>query len=461
MTNEKTLINDLTQGSVMGRLVRFTLPLMLANALQVCYNLVDMFFVGQFAGTDAQSAVSIASNVTALMFFCFMGIAAGGQIYVAQTVGSGRLRELGQIVGNSLTLCVITSLILMLAIPLARPILRLINTPESIMDMTVNYLVICTAGNLMVALYNGLCGVLRGMGDSFHPTLFVAIATVVNIVLDYLFVAVIPWGAAGAALATVIGQTVACLFALGYLFIKRSSFGFDFELSAFLLRARHVRVILRIGAPIALKNIFINLSVIFVNAQINSLGVIAVADTGICAKLQSLRQVVSQALMDGTASMVGQNIGAGKNRQASRVVWDAVLVGLIFAVVLSALFLLLPYQIFGIFSHDQAVVSLARPFMAVCAVNVFAGALMAPTMGLINGVGDTLYNMGVAIADGVVARLALSLLFGYAMSMGALGFFLGNCLAGFGSVLGGGGYFLLGGWKRRGARVGAQEVRHG
>ena len=112
MTNEKTLINDLTQGSVMGRLVRFTLPLMLANALQVCYNLVDMFFVGQFAGTDAQSAVSIASNVTTLMFFCFMGIAAGGQIYVAQTVGSGRLRELGQIVGNSLTLCVITSLIL-------------------------------------------------------------------------------------------------------------------------------------------------------------------------------------------------------------------------------------------------------------------------------------------------------------------------------------------------------------
>ena len=127
----------------------------------------------------------------------------------------------------------------------------------------------------------------------------------------------------------------------------------------------------------------------------------------------------------------------------------------------SVLFLLLPYQIFGVFSRDQAVIALARPFMAVCAVNVFAGALMAPTMGLINGVGDTLYNMGVAIADGVVARLALSLLFGYAMSMGELGFFLGNCLAGFVSVLGGGVYFLLGWWKRRGALVGAQEVRHG
>ncbi len=460
MTEEKTIINDLTQGSVMGRLVRFTLPLMAANALQVCYNLVDMFFVGRFAGTDAQSAVSIASNVTTLMFFCFMGIAAGGQIYVAQTVGSGRLKELDQIVGNSLTLCVLASLVLMLAIPLARPILRLINTPESIMTATVNYLVICTAGNLVVALYNGLCGVLRGMGDSIHPTLFVAVATVVNIVLDYLFVAVIPWGAAGAALATVIGQTVACLFALGYLFIKRGGFGFDFRPSAFALRARHVRVILRIGAPIALKNIFINLSVIFVNAQINSLGVVAVAVTGICAKLQSLMQVVSQAMMDGAASMVGQNIGAGKTRQAGRVVWSAVLVGLIFAGVLSVLFLLLPYQIFGVFSNDRAVIALARPFMAVCAVNVFAGALMAPTMGLINGVGDTLYNMGVAIADGVAARIALSLLFGYTLSMGALGFFLGNCLAGFVSVLGGGVYFLLGWWKRK-APLAAGEADHG
>ena len=457
MTKEKTLINDLTQGGVMSRLIRFTMPLMLANTLQVCYNLVDMFFVGQFAGTDAQSAVSIASNVTTLMFFCFMGIAAGGQIYVAQTVGSGQLKELGRIVGNCLTLCVLTSLVMMLAIPLARPILRLINTPESIMTMTVNYLVICTAGNLMVALYNGLCGVLRGMGDSFHPTLFVAIATVVNIVLDYLFVAVIPWGAAGAALATVIGQTVACVFALGYLFVKRSALGFDFRPSAFLLRRKHVAVILRVGAPIALKNTFINLSVLFVNAQINSLGVIAVAVTGICAKLQSLMQVVSQAMMDGAASMVGQNIGAGKAGQVKRVVWDATLVGLIFAVVLSALFLLLPYTIFGIFSRDQAVIALARPFMAVCAVNVFVGALMSPTMGLINGVGDTLYNMGVALADGVAARLALSLLFGYTLSMGALGFFLGNCLAGFVSVLGGGLYFLLGWWKRKGALVQGRE----
>ena len=111
--------------------------------------------------------------------------------------------------GNSLTLCVLVSLILMLTIPLATPILRLINTPEEILGVTRTYLIICTAGNVTVALYNALCGILRGMGDSRHPTMFVAISTAVNIVLDYLFVAVLHWGVAGAAWATVIGQTTA------------------------------------------------------------------------------------------------------------------------------------------------------------------------------------------------------------------------------------------------------------
>lgn len=461
MAASKTMINDLTQGSVTKQLIRFTLPLLLANIFQVGYNLVDMFFVGRYAGTGDLSAVSIAGNITMLMFFCFMGIAVGGQIYVAQTVGSGRLEELDRIVGNSLTLCVLTSFLLMVAIPLARPILILINTPEDILPVTINYLVICTAGNVTVALYNGLCGILRGMGDSTHPTIFVAVSTGVNIVLDYLFVARFHWGAAGAAAATVIGQTTACVFAFVYLFLKRESFGFRFRLSGFALQSRHVKVILRIGAPIAVKNVCISLSVVVVNAQINSLGVIAVAVTGICAKLQSLMQVVTQAMMDGTSSMVGQNIGAGKNDRVNRIVWCATGIGMVFALVLGALFVLFPHQIFRIFSNDEAVIALAPAFMVVCAVNLIGGALMSPAMGLINGVGDTMYNLAVAIADGVVGRLALSLLLGYTCGMGAFGFFLGNCLASFISVLGGGVYFLLGMWKKRAPLIAAGGEAHG
>lgn len=449
MAKDQTLINDLTRGSVMRRLIRFTLPLMLANALQVGYNLVDMFFVGRFAGTDALSAVSIGGQITMMMFFAFLGVSMGGQIYVAQKVGAGRRDELNGIIGNTLTLCVITGVIFSAVIPLARPILRLLRTPEEILGQAVNYLVICTAGNVLVALYNGFSGILRGMGDSTRPTVFVSVATAINIVLDYIFVAVLRWGAAGAAAATVLGQCAACLAALGYLICKRKQFGFDFRPASFVPRWEHTAVLLGIGVPVAAKNLFINFSMLFVNAQINSLGVVAVAVTGISSKLQSVMNIMGQSMMDGTSSLVGQNMGSGKLDRVKSTVWDATLMGLGYCAVLSALFLLFPEQIFRIFSDDAAVLAQAGPFMLVCVVIMLSGALMAPTIGLINGVGYTVLNLVIAVADGVAARIALSLLLGYTCGMGALGFFLGNGLAGFVSVIGGGIYFLSGAWKKR------------
>ncbi len=209
-------------------------------------------------------------------------------------------------------------------------------------------------------------------------------------------------------------------------------------------------VILRIGAPISFKNMFINLSMIFVNAQINSLGVIAVAVTGICAKLQSLMQVVSQAMMDGTASMVGQNIGAGKTKQVNRVVWDATLVGLVFAAVLSALFLLLPYQIFRHFLPGSAG---HRPgpalYGGVLPQRVRRG-LDGPPMGphQRGGRHPVQYGSGHRRRRGGPAGPVPALRLRHVH--GGPGLLLGNCSAGFVSVLGGGLYFLMGWWKRKG-----------
>lgn len=451
------MIYDLTQGSVMKQLIKFSLPLMAANALQVGFNLVDMFFVGRYAGTDALSAVSIGGQLTMLMFCFFLGIATAGQIYISQVVGSGRRKELNAIIGNVIFLSVAAGGILMVIIPLAEPVLRLMQTPESILDETVRYLVICSYINILVSLYNGLCGILRGLGDSSHPTLFVAVATVVNIVLDYLFVGVFHWGSAGAAWATLIGQSVACIFALVYLILHREGFGFDFRLRSFLPRRRHMSVLLRIGVPVSAKSLFISLSMLFVNAQINGLGVVAVAVTGVCHKLQSLMQIMARSMNDATAAMVGQNIGAGKLERVKATVWSATGLSLIFAAVLSVVFIAFPQEIFAFFSKDPLVIAEAPPFMLVCVVTVFSFALMSPTIGLIDGIGFTMLNMVIAIADGVAARIILSLLFGYAMNLGALGFFLGNGLAGFVSVLGGGIYFLTGHWRKLAPVTGARN----
>lgn len=449
MSNQRTLINNMTQGSVMKQLIRFSLPLIAANALQTGFNLVDMFFVGQFAGTDALSAVTIGGQLTMLMFSVFLGIATSGQIYMAQAVGAGMRRDINDIIGNVITMSIIGGGVLMAIIPLARPVLTLMKTPESIMDQTIEYLVICSYVNILVALYNGLSGILRGLGDSASPTFFVVVATVVNIVLDYVFVAKFQWGAAGAAWATLIGQSAACVFALIYLFKNRQAFGFDFKLSSLIPKRRHMTVLLRIATPVTAKSLFISLSMLFVNAQINGLGVLAVAVTGVSHKIQNIMLIVSSSMNDATATLVGQNMGAGKLERVKRTVWCATAISVAFAAVLTVLFFLFPEQIFGLFTNDPEVIAMAGPFMKVAALMVVCFGLMAPYLGLINGVGNTMLNMVIALADGVIARIALSLLFGYTLEMGALGFVLGNSLAGFVSVIGGGAYFLSGAWKKR------------
>ena len=447
---EKTMVNDLTQGPIFGRMIRFMLPMMAANALQVGFNLVDMFFVGQYAGTDALSAVSIAGQVTMLMFSLYVGVAVCGQIYIAQVVGSGKKDELNDVIGNVIFLSIIVGLILMLVIPFGKPLLRLLNTPDEIMDSTYTYLVIVSSINILVALYNGLSGILRGMGDSKRPMLFVAVATVVNVVLDYLFICVYHLGVAGAAWATLAGQAAAAIFSIIYLYIKRAEFGFDFKLSSMLPKPEVMNKLLNIGIPVAAKQLAINLSMLFVNAQINNLGVLAVAVTGVSNKMIQLMTIVSQAMTDGTASFVGQNIAAGKNDRVKRSVYDAVGFCMIFAVIICILFLVFPKQIFGFFSTDPEVIALAPAYLKVCCVMVVSFALMSPMLGLINGVGNTMLNMLIAIADGVVGRIALALFFGNVMGMGALGFYLGHCLAGYISVFWGGGYFLSNRWEKLG-----------
>lgn len=446
---EKTMINDLTEGPIFGRMIKFMMPMMAANALQVGFNLVDMYFVGKYAGTDALSAVSIAGQLTMLMFSLFLGVAVCGQIYVAQVVGLGRKNELNKVIGNIVFLSVVVGAFLMLIIPLGKPFLRLLNTPEEIMDSTYVYLVILSSINILVALYNGLSGILRGMGDSKRPMYFIIVATLVNVVLDYLFICVFKWGVVGAAWATLIGQTSATIFAIVYLYSKREEFGFDFRLSSMKPDGEILKILLNIGIPVAAKQLAINCSMLFVNAQINNFGVLAVAVTGVSNKLIQLMTIVSQAMNDATASFVGQNMAAGKFDRVRRSVYDSVGFCMIFAIVISVLFLIFPYQIFGIFSSDPDVIAQAPSYLKASCTLVVSFALMSPMLGLINGVGNTMLNMVIAIADGVVGRIALSLIFGYACGMGALGFYLGHCLAGYISVIWGGLYFLSGRWSKR------------
>lgn len=444
------MIQDLTTGSVLQLVVRFSLPFLAANMLQLLYSLVDMIFVGQANGSIGLSAVSIGSQVTMFFTQIGVGLTTGSQICVSHLVGSDQKERIQAAVGTTLTYFSFIAVILsVVGVVFSRPILTAMNTPEEAFEQAVSYLVICSAGMFFIFGYNSLCAILRGMGDSNRPLMFVAIATAVNITMDYLLVIVVGMGAAGAAIATITGQAVSFLCALIYLYQRRVQFGFDFHPRSFLPDGEMLVLINRLGLPLAFQNVAVSFSMIYMNAWINTCGLAAVAAAGVGSKLNSIMAMFTSAFGTSCASMTGQNMGAGKTDRVEQTVYITWAICIAAGILTSVLFLCFPVQIFSIFTTDADVLALAPSFMRVMIVMVMAFALMSPPIGLLEGVGNTRLNMVIGILDGVVGRIGFSLLLGHVMGLGLNGYYLGNGLAGFISVIGASAYFFFGNWRTR------------
>lgn len=444
----KTLIRDLTQGSVARLLLVFALPLMGANLLQTFYNMVDMIVVGQFVGKDGLSAVSVGGDVLHLLTFLVMGFSNAGQVLLSQYIGAGNRERVRGTVGTMFTVTFACALVLMTVfLCLLNPLLEALNTPEAAFSYAQQYAMTCICGLVFIYGYNLVSAILRGMGDSRHPFLFIAVATVVNLALDLLFVPVFQLGPFGAALATVIGQGVSFLWALSYLYRHREAFGFDFQPASFRPDREVLPRLIRLGLPMCLQSAAINFSMLFVNSYINSYGVVASAVTGVGTKLSTITSVVTNALSTAGSSMVGQNIGAKKYHRVPRILAVAMAVDLAFAAVLIFLTVCYPRQIFGIFNSDAEVLDMAMSYIPVAVLLYLGFALRSPFFALINGCGIAKLNMFVGLMDGVVCRIGLALLMGLALRMGIMGFWLGNAFAGFVPFLVGGAFFLSGRWK--------------
>jgi putative MATE family efflux protein len=225
-----TMIKDLTQGSVGKELLRFAFPFMLSNALQTVYSLVDMVVVGQFEGSAGLSAVSIGGQITWLLSCLAIGYASGGQIFISQLVGAGDHAGVRRTIGTLFSAVTIFSLIFtVLGIGLHTPLLSVLNTPDEAFSQAADYVVICSAGMFFVYGYNTVSAILRGMGDSTRPFVFIAISAILNVILDLILVGPAGMGAAGAALATTVSQAASYIISIIYLYIHRDSFGFDFK----------------------------------------------------------------------------------------------------------------------------------------------------------------------------------------------------------------------------------------
>lgn len=444
----QSMATNLTEGNVAALLLRFAFPLFVSNALQAVYNIVDMIVVGQYIGGAGMSAVSIGGDILHLLTFAAMGFSSAGQVLIAQDVGGTRMEGVKQTIGTMFTVLLGASVLIAgICFFLRHPILVLLNTPAESYAYTLDYTVTCIAGLPFIYGYNTVSAILRGMGDSKRPFIFIAIAAVLNMILDVLFVVGFGMEAFGAALATVIGQGASFLVSLAYLYRRREAFGFDFKKESFIPQPAALKRLLALGIPMAIQSAAVSFSKIVLMAWINLYGVIFSALAGVYNKINTVVSVVSNSFTTAGSSMVGQNLGAEKYDRVPRILQTVLLCGTAIAVFLSGVILLFPDQVFILFTRDSMVLATASILILPIVLNFFGSATRSWGFSLINGSGNTKLNLAVALIDGMMSRIGIAALLGYAMGMDCLGFWLGDALAGFMPFLIGACYFASGRWR--------------
>jgi putative MATE family efflux protein len=441
---------DFTEGSIPKKMILFATPLLLANVLNSLYNTVDMIIIGQFAGSGGTVAVSIGGKLLMFITMVAMGLSTGGQILISQQVGAKQYDEIKNTVGTlfSILIC-IAVFFSVICLILSRSIIVALNTPLESFEQALAYLRITCLGLPLMFGYVAVSAVLRGMGDSRHPLLFIFIASVFNIIGDLVFIVCFNLGAAGTAIATVIGQGLSFLFAVIVLYKKRETSYFDFKLSSLKPDKVKLKIIMRIGLPMAAQSGLIQITQLVMMSFINMYGVIQAAAYGIGDKTIHLLNVAQMGMQQTGGAMAGQNIGAKKFERVSKIVKSILLLNLSLFAVITALVLPFHEIVFRFFTKDEAVMQYSYYFMLITSGCLLLSSFQAAFAGPCIGTGNAKMSFLAGLLDGVIVRVFFSLFLGWTLNMQVTGFFLANTLSRFGAIAVFAPYFFSGAFKRR------------
>ena len=447
--------NNLTQGSVFKKLWGFTLPLIGANLLQILYGMVDLYIVGRFAETADVSAVSVSTTVLSAFLMFLIGLAVGGTVVVGQKFGAGEKEALSSVAATAFSLAWIVGAAVMAVVAvIARPILGWINTPEQALRGATSYILICSVGYVFQSVYNMLAGILRGMGDSKSPLLYVAVATVVNIVSDYILVAVFGLGAAGTAIATVFAQLLCMLFAIFH--VKKRDFPFDFRLKSYRLVKKDAAALFRTGIPIALQQALVLFSFVIVAAIINRHGLYASAAAGILDKVFLFATIPTNAFHASISAMVAQNIGARSEERAIRCLRYGLLFSFLFAFAFFLTGVFFPAQTLRIFTADSGVVAEGVQYYAGYKYDYLICSVAFCINGFINGTGHTKLTLIANLISTYAVRIPACILVGTVWQFGMRGIGYALPAATVVQVVIGAAFFLSGRWKSGALTRGAE-----
>lgn len=403
--------NDFTNGPILAKMLRFMVPILGALVLQAMYGAVDILIVGKFGTTAGISGVSTGSNIVNLVVFTISGLSMGITVLIGKYIGEQRGEQVGKVIGGAICFFAALSVILaVLMIIFARPFAILMQAPKEALDLTVLYVRICGGGIFFIIAYNVISSVFRGIGNSRLPLIFVAIACVVNIVGDLILVAGFHMNVAGAAIATVLAQAVSVI--LSIVIIRKTELPFTMKKEDICFN-KEISHFVKIGTPIAFQEILTNLSFLALCAFINRLGLEASSGYGVANKITSFVLLVPSSLMQSMSSFVAQNVGAGKEKRAQKVMFIGMGIGCSVGIVIAILSFMRGDILAQIFSDDAAVVMRAAEYLRGFALEAVVTSILFSFIGYYNGHGQTLFVMIQGIAQTFLVRLPVS----YVMSI--------------------------------------------
>ena len=398
---------DLTEGKVWKVIVRFAVPLLVGNLLQQFYNITDSIIVGQFLGKEALAAVSASFFIYYFIISLVIGVGSGTTVVISQLFGAKQYQKVQLAFSSFFIFMLVGGIILSIAgIIFAEPVFRLTNTPEEVIPQAVAYFRIYIGGTFLFVTFNSIISILRGVGESVRPMLFILITTVLNIAFDLLFILVFKWGIEGAARATVVSQGIGMCIALAYvnnthplLSIKKQDMLFDWKL---------FKESLKIGLPTSVQQCAIAPGLIALLGIVNSFGTNTLTAYGAAGKIDTIITQAVLTLSGALAAFCGQNIGAGRLDRVKKGVQFTMYTNIALGLLTFAAVYLFGNEMMRIFTKDIDVVAIGKEYLLIIggffivhgALNVYNGAL--------RGAGDTLFPMITSLVCLWLIRIPLA-----------------------------------------------------
>lgn len=398
--------NDFTSGSIFSKLLRFMLPILGAQILQAMYGAVDLLIVGQFGTTAGISGVSTGTAIVNLITFMVTGLVMGLTVLIGRYIGERRPERAGAAIGGAICFFSVAAVFFAVVLLIfARPFALLMQAPAEAIDLTVTYVRICGGGLIFIVAYNLISSIFRGLGNSKLPLIFVAIACVVNIFGDLLFVAILHMNVAGAAIATVLAQAVSVVLSL--IIIRKQELPFHMTRKDIRFNSE-IRKFVKIGAPIAFQEVLTNLSFLALCAFINRLGLDASSGYGVANRITSFILLVPGSLMQSMSAFVAQNVGAGKEDRARRALFTGITIGATIGIPIAIFAFVRGDLLSAIFSGDPAVIARSAEYLKGFALESVVTAFLFSFMGYFNGHGQTVWVMAQGLAQSFLIRLPMS-----------------------------------------------------